>query len=588
MSALLLILAGLGAPFAHLGGAPDAVYAPEGWLGEAPSFGRLGPAAGTVRLVPVDPLDVAGGGLAEGARALEEWVVRVAGGEYEPAACAVLSDRPVALEWSVPEGLCAEVRLVRPMPLFDPTYKVRSWGRAALCRLEEGEELPAGGALVWLTVWCPPGTPAGEREIRLAARCGGERAAASLRVVARGFDLAPPSRAYFFYYHVDTRWVGFHPENWRKHLDDMREHGLNGLTVYARPRLARGEGGLRPTSREPAPNCLWSLEEFLQAVAEAGFDRPLPFIGGHLLRRWDVPLALEREGRDRPREGWEGDAAFDALYLAAVNEALLAGDRAGVTLALSTVDEAGIHLDRRASSLRYLALFKRFFPGALTYQTLNGRWYSSPEELLIGGWLDLRCYNWLDEATLRDTLRAGARLWLYNGGSGGTGYGEALLYSPPLDRFFFGFYAVKTGADGVGQWAYQYPRRMEVAPWQEVARGVGTGYYYTYPSREGPVPTVCWEMVREGIDDARYADTLVLLAGDEGAEEMRRELRSLLEWVPLGHQTHAKAVLRPSVWRERGRMAQTRERIAALIEERLAAQGSGTRSSRSGAEVWSQ
>jgi hypothetical protein len=34
------------------------------------------------------------------------------------------------------------------------------------------------------------------------------------------------------------------------------------------------------------------------------------------------------------------------------------------------------------------------------------------------------------------------------------------------------------------------------------------GWYYTYPSVDGPLPTIGWEGLREGIDDAKYVYTL--------------------------------------------------------------------------------
>ena len=574
MSIALLLVAAALAPFSELGGAPQPVAVPSGFPAPpSPSSlaGLASSAGGGGSLVPVDPLDVAGGGLAEGAQAVDDWTIRVAGGEYEPAACAVISDGPVRIEWTAPEGgMLLDVRACRSMPLFDPDFKVASWNQTALCRLSPGDEVPSG-TIVWLTVWCPPGTPRGERRIRLTARCDASEAAAELRVVSRGFDLDPPSRTYFFYYLVDTRWVGFYPGNWKKHLSDMRAHGLNAFSVYERPKLIRGEGGLRPTSKEPAPNSAQSLEEAASAAAEYGFDRPLPFIGGDTLRQWDVPAALRSDGGEGPAEG---TPAFDELYLAAIGEALSAAEGAGVTLALSTVDEAGGHPERLASSRKYLELFKKTFPGALTYQTLNGRWYRSREETVLDPWLDIRCYNWLDKETIGDTRRAGDQLWLYNGGSGGTGYGEAELYAPSLDRFFFGFYAVAVGADGVGQWAYQYPRRLDVAPSQEVVRGAGTGYYYTYPSATGPVPTVCWEMVREGIDDARYVDTLRRLsaAAPEGVrQEALQRLERAVAWVPLGHQTPPRAPRREAICCDRKALTATRERIAAAVEWLLGA-----------------
>ena len=36
-------------------------------------------------------------------------------------------------------------------------------------------------------------------------------------------------------------------------------------------------------------------------------------------------------------------------------------------------------------------------------------------------------------------------------------------------------------------------------------------YLVTYPSKEGPVPTLQWEALREGVDDVRYLTALKIL-----------------------------------------------------------------------------
>ena len=72
-------------------------------------------------------------------------------------------------------------------------------------------------------------------------------------------------------------------------------------------------------------------------------------------------------------------------------------------------------------------------------------------------------------------------------------------------------------------------------------RGTERNEMYTYPGLNGPIPTIQWEGVREGIDDLRYLQTLKYWvdiadntqnAGDE-LKKTADEARRLLALPPL-------------------------------------------------------
>jgi len=62
-----------------------------------------------------------------------------------------------------------------------------------------------------------------------------------------------------------------------------------------------------------------------------------------------------------------------------------------------------------------------------------------------------------------------------------------------MDRYYFGVWAWVSGVRGCSHWAY-YDAKPKLS--------------YIYPGPDGPIPTVGWEAVREGIDDYRYLFTL--------------------------------------------------------------------------------
>jgi hypothetical protein len=77
---------------------------------------------------------------------------------------------------------------------------------------------------------------------------------------------------------------------------------------------------------------------------------------------------------------------------------------------------------------------------------------------------------------------------------------------PRVSRMYFGFYGWRTGVDGLTSWTHPTLGLKTVshvwAEWKEQRQAMQQ--YFKDPNWQLPPSTVCWEMVREGIDDARY------------------------------------------------------------------------------------
>lgn len=81
--------------------------------------------------------------------------------------------------------------------------------------------------------------------------------------------------------------------------------------------------------------------------------------------------------------------------------------------------------------------------------------------------------------------------------------------NPYLFRLNYGLILWATRFDGAMPYAYQH---CFGSCWNDVDHPTYRDHNLTYPSTEGPIPTLAWEGFREGVDDVRYVRTLEALA----------------------------------------------------------------------------
>jgi len=159
------------------------------------------------------------------------------------------------------------------------------------------------------------------------------------------------------------------------------------------------------------------------------------------------------------------------------------------------VDEpGGMRPENLEPSAAYLKIFKKEFPHFRTFVTIGGGTKQGYDEAdILGEYLDVPVTNYVTENMRNVFGHENKKLWIYNNGS----FGDS---DPILDRFFFGYYAWITGAGGVGQWVYAWGNPFESIFQDESG--------YVYETDQGFLPSIHWEMVREGIDDLNYIYTL--------------------------------------------------------------------------------
>ena len=101
-----------------------------------------------------------------------------------------------------------------------------------------------------------------------------------------------------------------------------------------------------------------------------------------------------------------------------------------------------------------------------------------------------------------------------------------------VNRYMAGFHLYLTDLDGV--WPYVYLHNNAGDPFDDLDAFDESGDFFpdqgvVYPTRQGPMSTVAWEAMREGIDDYRYLqlwqslhDAMIAEDPDEAARSRER------------------------------------------------------------------
>lgn len=325
---------------------------------------------------------------------------------------------------------------------------------------ENGLELRANQArTVWLTVRIPEGQAPGDYRGQATISCD----AGELRAPI-WFKVLPIQRESLDDLVMGMYWsfgksAGRDMQTARKQLIDMREHGCNSLTLHESVKVTQTEAGEEFD--------FTTLDALLQLYKELGFTAPIPYhgIGAYT-------------NRDR----------YARLVTALVDEGK---KRDWPELLFYPVDEPGNNPERLDLAEDLCKLIKTI-PGARTYITTNGRGVDAAR---LDPWLDVRCYQHLsyNPEEARKTKQAGDTLWFY------TGPPSSIL----ITRMNEGIWWFRSEMTAHYYWHYCYPIGD---PWYDFD-GKGD-YCATYPGEEGPVATIGWEGMREGLDDLRYFRTL--------------------------------------------------------------------------------
>jgi len=201
------------------------------------------------------------------------------------------------------------------------------------------------------------------------------------------------------------------------------------------------------------------------------------------------------------------------------------------------VDEPGpARYGRVEAAMAKVAQFRKQYPRIKVRTTTGGA--TNPK---VAHYYDVWIAGAVNSDVLKRAKHLKKELWFYDSGVG------------PVDahtsRHLFGLWAWKTGVTGLSFWAY-YDGVMEdrfgiKRKWRDSRLDLTEYTHYlnfVYPASAGPIPTMGWEAVREGVDDYRYLRELatkIAAARKAGVvetvlEPARKVLGEIQESVGIG------------------------------------------------------
>ena len=433
-----------------------------------------------------------------------------------------------------------DLRVVRCWPQIDKTPAGRGKVQVIPELIEKQDRHPAvcapEGATrqYWITVRVPENAAPGQYrgELQFSAE-GVQPATVPVELAVLPFRLQTPPEKTFFMYSI----LGdFTDKEIMVLLRDMREHGMNSLASDLVGKWSRQPGGKSEFDVEP-------VRRVLRLAKEAGFTRPMPW-------HESGPKGIAPEGS----EEWNA-ALADLLRRARQVQQEVGGQE----ILFYPVDEPFGNDQRLTLAERAMRVAR---------QTRALRTYCTPADkdiARLGSLLDVRCYaigtvpNVADAAA--STRKAGADFWWYT---------NAARELPDVRRYLAGVWFWSTGADGQGYWVYQ-SRWQRTRAFQDLEGDVHAHDYVAYPDIDGPIPTIQWECIRMGIDDARYLYTLeAAIAAHRGspqaaaAEKFLADLRRTLpQSVNLPDKT---CILYNCPWKPREFAQLRRELVRHILE----------------------
>ena len=349
---------------------------------------------------------------------------------------------------------------------------------------------PAGTTRqVWLTLKVPVSTKPGEYTGTITVRAAGRpdrRIPLRLRVWPFVLPPAPIDMAICYPRPPAS------DDMLRKQLIDVREHGCASIEPAMSVQIASrdrtfGDDDVQATVR----HCRRMLRARREVFGQRSFGAT--FGAGHqIICHWDQGTNWFAY--------WPHSPKIDAELLRAIDLVCQTAKAAGANepLRVYPLDEAGAHnlLDEAAY---YYALIRRKRPHLATWTTIGGGMAMGIDELgALSQPVEFLTTNRLTPKIARALVARHKPYGVYNGAG----------HTPAGARFFYGLHGWKTGAEQVLQWCYHFGNGVFEAG------GIRRGDEgYAYLAADGPLPSLMWEAVREGIDDYRTVSLLWRMIG---------------------------------------------------------------------------
>jgi hypothetical protein len=331
-----------------------------------------------------------------------------------------------------------------------------------------------GTQQIWLTFHVPSDAKPGKYKGKMTFTPQGHPAQ-TLNIVftVYSFQLQKSDRVEGVYWNDGSGML--YPQNEKKQLADMARHGIKTVVIsYTIPEFVDDNGQLKLTFD--------ALDSLVSDIQSAGLTGPLPIftstavshLKSFLVQHPDVKLSLD-----------------DAYKLYVAQTLQHSQEKHWPQILFYPVDEIG-NSQKARDEFKHLGSLIREVPGAKIYVTANN--YAAGEEL--APYIDYQVVNIpLSKEQEQNILKDSKVYWRY-----GNGYN----FNPRISRTVSGFGFWRLPATAMFYWHYQYVTGDPYNPLD----GKGRDHILSYPSPSGPVNSIDFESVQQGIYDLNYIATM--------------------------------------------------------------------------------
>lgn len=263
-------------------------------------------------------------------------------------------------------------------------------------------------------------------------------------------------------------------------LKDYKGHGMTTLNFHSPFVYIANEDG--------SPN-LEDIFAGLRAAKEAGFTRPIIWYMGHLIQT------------SKPRHPGNIIGFDDEVYLSRLKylvKTISEYSRKinGPEVIFLPIDEADDdyqdYQGKRQNITPLLLKAIKESGGKTMLTTSKYDQFGQPDYIASGE------FNKKELSAARSN---GSKYWMYNNDV------TTKCNNPAYARYIYGYYTWMNNIDGMSSWTFQNTQNASGLP--EKADIAGRDIYLAYPDPKGPLATLKWEAVREGIDDHKLIYQLI-------------------------------------------------------------------------------
>ena len=263
-------------------------------------------------------------------------------------------------------------------------------------------------------------------------------------------------------------------------LKDYKEHGITTLCLHSPFVLITKEDG--------TPN-LEDIFAALRAAKEIGFKGRIIWYMGHLIQT------------SKPKHpgnimGFDKGIHLPRLKYIVETVSEYAKEHGCPDVIFLPIDEPGdsyqdFQNKRQAITPLLLKTIKDL--GAQTMLTSDDYKQFKP--------VDYLCSGEMNKEGLNAAHDSGSVYWLFNNDV------TTRCLNPTYARYIYGYYTWMNRVDGMSSWTFQNTQNARGLPGQADVHG--SDIYLAYPDPNGPIATLKWEAIREGIDDHKLVYQLV-------------------------------------------------------------------------------